>query len=164
MLDRLRQFIAELGPRDVPRDEATDAQDVRVAAAALLVHAASADGTVSAAERQTLEAGLRREFGLAPAEASRLFQTAKARDEEAVDLYAFTSVLKRRLDEPARQRLIRMMWELVLVDGAVHEFEDNTIWRVAELLGVASRERMLAKRRAARRAGRPDDPAGDAAP
>jgi uncharacterized tellurite resistance protein B-like protein len=39
-----------------------------------------------------------------------------------------------------------MMWSLVYADGKVHEFEDNVIWRVAELLGVSSQARMRLKR------------------
>ena len=38
-----------------------------------------------------------------------------------------------------------MMWELVFADGTVHEFEDNLIWRVAELLGVSSQTRIRLK-------------------
>ena len=38
-----------------------------------------------------------------------------------------------------------MMWELVFADGTVHEFEDNLIWRVAELLGVPSQTRIRLK-------------------
>jgi uncharacterized tellurite resistance protein B-like protein len=35
-----------------------------------------------------------------------------------------------------------MMWELVYVDGAVSEFEDNVVWRAADLLGISSRNRI----------------------
>ena len=38
-----------------------------------------------------------------------------------------------------------MMWQLVFADGKVHEFEDNLIWRVAELLGVSSQVRIRLK-------------------
>jgi uncharacterized tellurite resistance protein B-like protein len=35
-----------------------------------------------------------------------------------------------------------MMWEIIYVDGSVNEFENNIIWRAADLLGVSSRERI----------------------
>ena len=70
---------------------------------------------------------------------------AETADNEAVDLYGFTSVLKRRLDEAERERIVEMMWELVYADGKVHEFEDNLIWRAAELLGVSSDARIRLK-------------------
>ena len=49
-----------------------------------------------------------------------------------------------------------MMWELVYADGQVSEFEDNVVWRAADLLGVSSRDRIDLKHRggrASRRAG-----------
>jgi uncharacterized tellurite resistance protein B-like protein len=46
-----------------------------------------------------------------------------------------------------------MMWELVYADGQVSEFEDNVVWRAAELLGISTRDRVDLKHRvAARRA------------
>ena len=59
---------------------------------------------------------------------------AEAREEEAVDLYRFTSVLCAGLDQEGRQRIIEMLWEMAIVDEVAHEFEANLVWRVAELL------------------------------
>jgi uncharacterized tellurite resistance protein B-like protein len=61
---------------------------------------------------------------------------------EAVDLYHFTSVIMRSVNEEGRLRIVEMMWELVYADGHVSEFEDNVIWRAADLLGVSARERI----------------------
>jgi uncharacterized tellurite resistance protein B-like protein len=68
---------------------------------------------------------------------------------EAVDLFRFTSVIMREVDEPGRRRIVEMMWELVYVDGEVTEFEDNVVWRAAELLGISSRDRIDLKHRVA---------------
>jgi uncharacterized tellurite resistance protein B-like protein len=43
-----------------------------------------------------------------------------------------------------------MMWEMVFADGRVSEFEDNLLWRAADLLHVPSRERIELRRRAAK--------------
>ena len=68
---------------------------------------------------------------------------------EAVDLYHFTSVIMRSVDEEGRLRIVEMMWELVYADGQVSEFEDNVVWRAADLLGdlVARPDRSQASRR-----------------
>ena len=42
-----------------------------------------------------------------------------------------------------------MMWQIVYADHQVTEFEDNLIWRAADLLGVSSRERIELRRRVA---------------
>jgi uncharacterized tellurite resistance protein B-like protein len=41
------------------------------------------------------------------------------------------------------------MWEIVYADGELDELEDNTVWRVAELIGVERRDRIEARRKAA---------------
>ena len=38
-----------------------------------------------------------------------------------------------------------MMWRLVYADGGMHEFEENVVWRVAELLAVPSQVRIRLK-------------------
>jgi hypothetical protein len=42
-----------------------------------------------------------------------------------------------------------MMWKIAYADGSVNEFEDNIIWRVADLLGVSSRQRVELRRQIA---------------
>src|SRR6516165_1076316 len=68
---------------------------------------------------------------------------------EAVDLYHFTSVIMREVDDAGRLRIVEMMWELVYADGQVSEFEDNVVWRAADLLAVSSRDRIELKHRVA---------------
>ena len=57
--------------------------------------------------------------------------------------------MKRKLDDASRHKIIEMMWEIVLADGTVTEFEENIVWRVAELLGVSTRDRVLLRQEAA---------------
>ena len=42
-----------------------------------------------------------------------------------------------------------MMWEIVFADGRINEFEDNLMWRAADLLGVSSRDRIALRQRVA---------------
>ncbi len=117
--------------------------DHRVAAAALLVHLIAIDGGVIGPDEQDkMRDVLKARFSLSDKETAELIAVASKRDQEAVDLYSFTSKLKRELDEEGRIGIIEMMWELVFADGVIHEFEDNLVWRVSELLGVSRRDRI----------------------
>ena len=91
------------------------------------------------------------DYGLSAGEAERVAEAGRAANDEAVDLYHFTSILKNRLDEAARIRFVEELWEVTFADGQVHELEDNVIWRVSDLLGVSTRDRMLRKRAVAGR-------------
>ena len=67
---------------------------------------------------------------------------AEAWEQESVDLYSFTSVLCRELDQEGRQRIVEMLWDIVLADGVLHEYEADLVSRGAELLGVSTRDRV----------------------
>ena len=127
--------------------------DYRLAAAALLVHAAEIDGNISDVERTTLHQVIKRHFDLDETQTNTLLAEATQAEHEAVDLYHFTRLLNRALDEDGRRRMVEMMWEIVYADGRVTEFESNLIWRAADLLGISSRERIELGRRVASERG-----------
>ena len=70
-------------------------------------------------------------------------------EQQAIDLYHFTARLNRSLDEQGRARVVEMMWQIVFADGTVTEFEDNLIWRAADLLGISRHERIALRERVA---------------
>ncbi|MGO8737541.1 TerB family tellurite resistance protein [Rhodoblastus sp.] len=146
MFNKLRRFIDELtGSEPVERDFGEN--ELRVAAAALLVHVAEIDGFFTDSEKRALLLLLQQRFDLDVESAERLLAEARARDRESVDLYGFTSVLKHSMSGPDRRRLVEMMWTVAYADGKVQEFEENIIWRVSELLSVPARERIAMRRK-----------------
>src|ERR1700751_3188745 len=155
MLDGLRQFIADVVSQHSHQDRAFDDRGYRLAATALLVHVISLDGEPSEVERRKLHGLIETSFGLDPGTADRLIAEATLVGGEAVDLYHFTSIIMREVDEAGRLRIIEMMWELVYADGQVSEFEDNVVWRAADLLAVSSRGRLDLKDRVAERQAGP---------
>jgi uncharacterized tellurite resistance protein B-like protein len=152
MFEAFKNFLSEVAGGETHPSRFAE-NDFRLAAAALLVHAAAIDGTLSAPERERLRAVIKRRFELDDAAAGELMDQAAEAEQEAVDLYRFTSLLNRALDEAGRRRMVEMMWEIVFADGRVSEFEDNLIWRAADLLGVSSRERIELRQRVAHRRG-----------
>jgi uncharacterized tellurite resistance protein B-like protein len=149
MLDGLRQFIADIVSPTADENRAFDDTGYRLAATALLIHVISLDGEPSELEKRKLHSLIESRFGLDPGTADRLIASATRVEGEAVDLYHFTSVIMRSVNEEARLRIVEMMWEMVYADGAVSEFEDNVVWRAADLLGVSSRDRIELKHRVA---------------
>jgi uncharacterized tellurite resistance protein B-like protein len=146
MLDTLRNFFADFTGKHP--DRFAD-NDYRLAAAALLVHAATIDGVMSAAEREKLQAVLKSCFSLDDDATTELIDRATTVENEAIDLYHFTSTLNNKLNDDGRRRVIEMMWEVIYADGRLNEFEDNLVWRAADLLNVPSRDRVEIRRRVA---------------
>jgi len=156
MFQAFRKFLSDVseGGKHPSRFEAND---YRLAAAALLVHAVMIDGTMSDVERDKLHAVIKRRFGLDEAATDELVLEATEAEHEAVDLYHFTSLINRSLDEDGRRRVVEMMWEVVYADGRVTELEDNLLWRAADLLGISSRDRIGLRHRVAANRGTGED-------
>ncbi len=140
MFDTLKSFIGELF--EAPQERVFEEQDYRLAAGALLVHIAAIDGEFDATERARVQRLVEERFSLSHGQAHKLIAHATESEREAVDLYHFTSVLKRSLDEEGRRHLVGMLWEIAYADGDIDECEENVVWRVAELLGVSTRDRV----------------------
>ncbi len=154
MFEQLQKFISSLGGEE--HTELTRS-DPRVAAAALFFHVIDADGVAEPAEREKLQQLLAEQYDLDKDGLQELMDAGKRAEDESVDFYSSTSVLKRSLDAEQRIGFIELMWELVYADGVRHELEDNVVWRVAELLGVSDRDRVLMRRRVAAKAGAEDE-------
>lgn len=153
MFERIAAFLKELNASPDEDDGDFSRDDPRLAVAALMYHVIGADGVYSDAEMDRLGDLLQENYALDDATLSRLVAAARAADSEAVDLYQFTSVLMRSLSADERLKFIELLWEIVYSDGENHELEDNLVWRVAELLGVDGRDRVLLRQAVQARIG-----------
>ncbi|PRD44462.1 hypothetical protein C5748_07785 [Phyllobacterium phragmitis] len=152
MFDRLLIFLKGLPLGEDKSGKGFGKDDPRLAVAALMFHVIDADGDRREEERKRIAETLSEAYQLKGDELNTLLAAGETADQEAIDLYSFTSVIKRHLDEQERIHFIELMWEIVYADGDVDELEDNVMWRVAELIGVSSRERLTLKHTVAARA------------
>jgi uncharacterized tellurite resistance protein B-like protein len=142
----LRQLTSLLDRLTEPRAaDRLGEEDLRIASAALLVHAMAIDGTVTEDETKRLHQLISEHFALSPEEVNQLLVEAEQRERDAVDIYRFTSVLRDALPLERKREIIAMMWRVVFADGRLEALEDNLIWRTAELLAVPARDRMQLK-------------------
>ncbi|MFZ3251281.1 MAG: TerB family tellurite resistance protein, partial [Pseudolabrys sp.] len=141
MFGSLKNLISTLvGDARLKKLEDTDC---RLATAALLTRVATVDSEMSEARREKLHAVLKSCFGLDDLTTVELIHDATAADRSAVDLYHFTRQLNDALDNEGRQRIVKMMWQVIYVDERVNEFEST------DLLGVSSRQRIELRERVA---------------
>ncbi len=151
MLDRLQAFFQSV-MQDRPKSVFAP-DDPRIAVAALCLQVMEADGVVRDSERAKLREILKQQYDLDGTALDDLIAAGQSAESEAVDYYRFTTELKRQLNEEQRQQLVGLLWDIVYADGTRSEMEDHAIWRVADLLGVSGRERIVQRQEAAERAG-----------
>src|SRR2546430_11485123 len=123
MLDSWKIFIPELAGGEKPPG-LFEANDYRLAAAALLIHASTIDGNMTDVERDRLRAVLKSRFALDDTATEELIDGGTRDDNEPVDLYHFTSLVNRSLDDAGRLGILDMMCEMGFADGRGNEFED----------------------------------------
>src|SRR5262245_50195188 len=101
MFETFRNFVAEFVEGEQHSRQFAD-NDYRLAAVALLMHTAGINGDVSQRERHKLHAVVKRRFALDYRLTVELIDKATAVEHEAIDLYHFTKLLNRVLDEEVR--------------------------------------------------------------
>lgn len=142
------KISALLKPKiDEEKQEKDTLEQLRLATAALLYRAGNIDGNISEIELTKLKKILKTHFDLNENELARLMDTAREDENTSVDLYGFTKVITEQLDQKGRISVVELIWEVVLADDIIDEFEANLVWRVAELIGVSTRDRVLLKRK-----------------
>ncbi|MFK0277850.1 putative tellurite resistance protein B-like protein [Ensifer sp. KUDG1] len=147
MFERLRTFLDGLtGPA-----KRIEHGDPRVAVIALCFQVMEADGRILASERRKMRKVVKEHYKLDDASLSALIEAGETAESEAIDFYQFTAELKRHLSEEQRVELVGMLWDVVYADGERSEMEDHVIWRIADLLGVSGRDRVLQRQEAAAR-------------
>lgn len=151
MFERLQQFLASLSGGDSKPTFAAD--DPRVAVMALCIQVMEADGKVLDIEKKALRDHFKELYSVDEKELEALVDAGADAESEAIDFFRFTSELKRQLSEEQRIGLIGLLWEIVYADGERSEMEDHAIWRIADLLGVSGRERIMKRQEVAERVG-----------
>lgn len=122
--------------KPVRQDAETAAQaDEHLAATALLVHVARADGVLDPAEAERLTRLVRSRFAATEAEATALIARAAAFDAETRDMSSLVELIGEG-DTEERERILAMAWSVAGADGDVHEFEEALVWRLGKLLGL----------------------------
>ncbi|RDI62070.1 TerB family tellurite resistance protein [Microvirga subterranea] len=145
VITRLRDFFHD----SLPVDDSAET-DERLTVAVLLILIARADGRTLKVEEEGLRVLLGSRFGLTREQAERLLRHAA---EIEGTLEPSTSLIDRiAQDVPSedRPRLLALAYRIAAIDGAVHEFEDDLIWRTGRLLDLPEAEIAAIKEEALR--------------
>jgi uncharacterized tellurite resistance protein B-like protein len=142
--------------RLIKTPEARRQPDLKLSVAVLLLEAARQDDHFDASERAVIAQLLGREFALNGEECATLMAQGETHAREMVQLHGHTSDIVEQMTQEDRVRLIEMLWQVAYADGVLDPEEDLLIRRIAGLIHVSDRERVLARQRAlAHKAGGP---------
>jgi uncharacterized tellurite resistance protein B-like protein len=138
MLEGIRRFVSErlIGASDAPAGAAAPSVPSRVqlAACALLLELAHADGEFSLEERQHIERTLVRHFGLDEATSADLLRLAEAERAQSLDHFQFTRLIAAEYDLGQKMVLAEIMWGVILADGRLSDHETHLVRKLASLM------------------------------
>ena len=136
MLDAIRGFVNRnvLRTPSVADSRAPARSGVQVAACALLLELAHADGEFSPAERVHIEGAVGRHFGLDEATTLELLSLAEAERRDSIDHFQFTRLIAEQYDLGQKMVLAEVMWGVILADGQIATHEGWLVRKLGHLL------------------------------
>ncbi len=153
MINRIKSLAAAFGGSGGGPSVVADEETEHLAAAVLMVEAATMDGSFDDSEADAISRIAQRHFGLNEEEAASLLDAARDAHERSSQLLRFTRTVKEKFPIEERVKIIEMLWEVAYADGEVHHYEANLIRRINGLLYVSDRDSGAARKRVAARLG-----------
>ena len=114
----------------------------------LMIEAAFTDGQIDESEVTKIKLSLINVFAEDPKEVNLVLEEAIKNKNNSKSLYHYTSFINKNYDEDKKLLLIETLWEIVLSDGEIHDFESNLIRRLAGLLYISDVNSGNARKRA----------------
>ena len=114
----------------------------------LMIEAANSDGEITQEELNKISHSLISVFKEDPKVVERSLTKAFENKDNLKSLYFYTSILNKSYTDAQKIKLIEVLWEIILADNEVHDFETNLIRRLAGLLYISDVECGNAKIRA----------------
>ena len=138
MLSDLKDLFTAQLPQ-TGSDESTRREEVRYAAAALLIICAKSDFESHPEEQRTIAEALARSFALGAETVDLLMQLADE-DSGTRKLQDFTALVNAHYSEDEKLELIEHLWRVAFADGRLDVFEVHYVSRVAFLIRISQEQ------------------------
>ena len=114
----------------------------------LMIEAAFTDGKIEESELIKIKFSLVNVFHEDAKEVDLVLDEAIKNKNNSKSLHYYTSFINKNFDDDKKLLLIEALWEIVLSDGEIHDFESNLIRRLAGLLYISDVNSGNARKRA----------------
>ena len=114
----------------------------------LMIEAAYTDGKLDDIELNKIKNSLINVFDEDPSEVNLVLNQAISNKNNSKSLHHYTSFINKNYTEDRKLLLIEVLWEIILSDGEIHDYESNLIRRLAGLLYISDVNSGNARQRA----------------
>ena len=114
----------------------------------LMIEAAYTDGQIDLSELNKIKSSLVNVFAEDSETVDLVLEKAVKNKNNSKSLHYYTSFINKNFDDEKKLLLIEALWEIVLSDGEIHDYESNLIRRLAGLLYISDINSGNARKRA----------------
>ena len=114
----------------------------------LMIDAAYTDGKLDDIELNKIKTSLINVFDEDPSDVNLVLNQAIINKNNSKSLHHYTSYINKNFTDEKKISLIEALWEIVLSDGEIHDYESNLIRRLAGLLYISDVNSGNARKRA----------------
>ena len=114
----------------------------------LMIEAANTDGEIDQNEKEKIYSVLVDVFNESPDEVINVLNKAIQNRDNSKSLHFYTSKINKEYSEEKKLLLLEILWEIVLSDGKLHDYESSLIRRLAGLLYISDVNSGNARKRA----------------
>jgi len=143
----LLQSLRNIFSNNISKNKEDYNKDIDILAG-LMIEAANTDGNISHDEVNKISLSLINVFKEDPKEVEMTLSKALDDKDNSRSLHYYTSKLNKSFSHEKKLLLIEVLWEVILADNEIHDFESNLLRRLAGLLYISDIECGNAKKRA----------------
>tara|TARA_Y100001935_G_C17270920_1_gene491887 strand:+ start:497 stop:949 length:453 start_codon:yes stop_codon:yes gene_type:complete len=114
----------------------------------LMIEAANTDGEIDQTEKAKINSVLVDVFNEDPDQVINVLNKAIENRDNSKSLHFYTSKINKEYSEEKKILLLQILWEIVLSDGKLHDYESSLIRRLAGLLYISDVNSGNARKRA----------------
>ena len=112
----------------------TNFNTLQIAISCLMIQTAVHDGQFDEVEKNKILELLKDYFKLDNNEIDNLFITSMKANDDSNDIHQFTRLLNENLSEEEKLKIIEMMWQIIIADNHIDDYENNLIRKISGLL------------------------------
>ncbi len=144
MLNLLKNFF---DTQNLNEDSKNDNQILHILCG-LMIEAANTDGQIDQGELTKINTILVDTFKENPSDVQKYIDKAIEDRNNTNSLFHYTSKINKEFSHDKKILLLETLWEIVLSDGAIHDYESSLIRRLSGLLYISDIDSGNAKKRA----------------
>lgn len=143
MRDMIKRFFSQVSGENTSCNR--NVQDVHVATCALFLEMAHIDDAFTKEETEIILSILKEKYQLSDEHADHLLEEAGRELKESIDLWQFAKLINENYSMEEKMDVIKILWEIVFVDGKMDRYENYLMHKVAMLLRLSNEKLIDAK-------------------